>query len=236
MNDPTSSLSSSFHAALPSSSSIGDFWPESQQFVALPHDLQRTVASHTSAIYVGYCLLLALLDVVHPQTGKSASSVSFQHYLPWVLDSCLALWQHFKRWTISSDRHLLYDETIVLYMQVLDSVAFPTTMPEGCFSEVPKAAQFLATSLVDLLDRFSASPLSDPTQIQFASMFTRLRSILNASSSQESAHLRRKDATKSIILIDLEASVAKICQNVEQFSVLHGDLQVRVTPPFCIMS
>ncbi|KAF1842478.1 uncharacterized protein K460DRAFT_346363 [Cucurbitaria berberidis CBS 394.84] len=224
--DPSSTVNTAFHATLPSSSSIGEFWPESHQYVALPHDLQRTVASHIGAIYVGNRLLLALLDAVHPQTRKSTSSAAFQHYLPWVLDSCLALWQHFKRWTIGSDQHLLYNDIVALHIQLLDLLVFPTVAPERCFSTTPKAAQFLASSLTDLLERFLAPPLPDLIQIDLASMITRLRGILNVSTSRKSAPLRRQDVTRSVVSRDLESSIAKVCQNIEKFSGLHKDLQL----------
>ena len=231
MNDVTSFLKSSFHAALPSSSSIGEFWPESQQFVALPHDLQRTVASHTGAIYVGSRLLLAIVDAIHPQIRNGKNSVSFEHYLPWVLDSYLALWQRFERCTVGSDNHVLHNELVALYIQVLDCVAFPASAPEGSFFRTPKAAQFLICSLTKLLDHFLASTLSDPIQIQFATTLTRLRSVLVTSSSHESAPQSRQEVAKSVILRDLESSVAAVFRDAERFSALHKDLQVCIRSP-----
>ncbi|CAO2647756.1 Nn.00g086780.m01.CDS01 [Neocucurbitaria sp. VM-36] len=226
VNDATSFSKPSFHVALPSSSSIGEFWPESQHFVALPHDLQRTVASHIGAVYVGSRILLALVDAVHPPMRTSTSSACFQHYLPWVMDSCIALWQHYKYCTTGSENHLLHDGIVALYLQALNSVTFTSTAPEDRFFKTPKAAQFLICSITDLLEHFLASNLSDSIQTQFASTLTRLRSVLNISTTNDFTSQPRQEATRSVILRDLEFSIAEVCQDAERFSALHKDLQL----------
>ncbi|KAL5118061.1 serine/threonine-protein kinase M1 [Pleosporales sp. CAS-2024a] len=64
VRDPsTSSLQASFGIILPSAGSIAGFWPQSQQSVALPHELQKTVSSQLGAIYIAFNLLFSLTAV-----------------------------------------------------------------------------------------------------------------------------------------------------------------------------
>ncbi|KAF1947946.1 hypothetical protein EJ02DRAFT_429695 [Clathrospora elynae] len=226
VNGPAPSLALSFNVALPSSGSIGEFWPEIQKVVALPHDLQRAITSQLGAIHVGFSLLLALVGAIQSKGGKPTGPVVLEHHLPWVLDTIHELWQHFGRWTTSSDKRPLHDEIIALYLQLLGLVLFPSATPEDRFSDSLKAAQGLTNSLTELLDHLSTPLASESNQIRLASIFTRLCSVLKLPSTNASVPRSRQDATRSVVLTDLEAVVARFCQNVEQFSRLHRDLQL----------
>jgi serine/threonine-protein kinase ATR len=224
VNDPASSTS--FNVLLPSSSSIAEFWPDSQQFVAMPHDLQRAILSQLGAIHTGYSLLLTLVTVVHSKIGKGAKS---EHHLPWILDSLQVLWQHFRRWTTSSEKHLLHDKIMVLYLQLLESALFPNVSIKDHFSNSLKAAQALTSSLTELLQNLATSPASESNQIRLATTFARLRRTLKTPPADASASRRRQDGARSVILNDLETVVADFCQDTEHFSTLHRDLQVHNT-------
>lgn len=224
MNDPGSSLTLTFHAALPSSSSISEFWPESQQFVALPHDLQRAVTSQLAALHIGFSILLALARTTFLKLRTAPAS--FEHYQPWILDSTVLMWQYFRRWTTGPDKHPLHDEIVALYLQLLELIAAPTTVPETHFLSSTKAVQSLVCSLSILLGNISTALSSESNQIRAASCFTRLHKGLTASRTCTSVPRRRQESTRLAVLKELEANIAKICQHAEQFSHLHRDLQV----------
>lgn len=228
VNDPASSSPTSFNVALPSSSSISEFWPESQHFVALPHDLQRSITSQIGSIHIGFSLLLALVNVIQPRGKAYATSIALVHHLPWVVDSIQALWQHFRRWTTTSEKRLLYDEVMLIYLQLLETSLFPLATPEDRPSTSLKTAQALTSSLTELLDNLSTPPASEASQVRLASIFARLRSIVTSPSANTSTLRRRQDAIASFILQDLEKSIAMICQDMEHFSKFHKDLQVWV--------
>jgi serine/threonine-protein kinase ATR len=228
VDDPASASSTPFSVLLPSSSSISEFWPESQQFVALPHDLQRAITSQLGAIHIGFSLLLALVDVVKSTNGKGAS---LEHHLPWVLDSLQALWQHFRRWTTSSEKRPFYDEITGLYLQLLDSALFPNISNPDRFSNSLKAAQALTGSLSELLQNSATSPVSESNQIRLATTFARLLRVLKLPSTTASASRRRQDGARGVILNDLETVVSAFCQDTNVFSSLHRDLQVRNAHP-----
>jgi serine/threonine-protein kinase ATR len=224
-NDPASSPATSFSVVLPSSGSIGEFWPESQQFVALPHDLQRTITSQLGAIHAGFSLILALVTVVQSKGGKSRAA-KLESHLPWVGDSLQTLWQHFRRWSTGSEKPLLYDEITILYLKLLESALFPTLSTEDHFPNSLRAAQALTSSLAELLQNLATSPASESNQIRLATSFARLRRILKLSPTSASGSRRRQAGARSVIVYDLEAAVAEFCQDTEQFSNLHRDLQV----------
>lgn len=226
VNDPTSMLASTFHVALPSSSIIGEFWPESQQSVALPHDLQRAVPSPLAAIYISLSILLAVTNAGTLTDGRRAGPSSLEHHKPWIFDSTLKLWQYFRRWSTSSDKHMLRDETISIYLRLLETVIFPETSSEDDFSNSPKAAQAFADSLSSLITSASILSLSVPNQIRLASLITRLRNRLTVHAKSAPVVRPRQAINQSVILDDLEASITRTCHHVERFSRLDRDLQV----------
>jgi serine/threonine-protein kinase ATR len=228
VNDPSSTLAPSFSVTLPSSRNVGEFWPESQQTVALPHDLQQVVTSQLGAVYVGFSLLQACVNALSTKKGKIAGFAALEHHQPWLQDSVCALWKHFRRWTTSSEKRPIHDEITTLYLDLLETAFFPTAAAEDGLPNSLKSGQALTSSLDELLENSSASSMSETNQIRLASMFARLCSVLKTLSAQPSISRRRLDATKTVMLNDTEAAVARACQNVEQFSQLHKDLQVRV--------
>ena len=227
-NDASSLLSPTFQASLPSSSTIGEFWPDSQHIIALPHDLQSTITSQLGAIYIGFSLLLAIMDATCSRFGSSASPAAFTHSLPWILDNMLAMWQHFKRWTASFEKRLLNDEIVALFMRLLEVFAFPNSDVEEHFLNTTKAARASASSLLDIMESDSLTRMSERNQIRLASMLIRLRSVFSKLLSSEPAHRHRQHMTRLVILSDLEANVIRICRQVYQFSHFHKDLQVSV--------
>ena len=228
VNDPAASSDLRFYTALPSSSNIVEFWPECQHFVALPHDLQRIVTSQVAAIHIGFNLIFALVNSTQLKRGTSTGPAAFENHQPWVLDSMLTMWQHFKRWTTGPNKHPLYDDIIALYLRLLEAIAFPKADPGDCFSNSPKATQALASSLSAFLEGSQISRLSEYNQIRLAACFTRLRGILSPSPSEASDFRCRQDIARTVTLKTLETSIARLCQQVEPFSCFHKDLQVRV--------
>jgi serine/threonine-protein kinase ATR len=226
VDDPTSAPAPSFSVVLPSSSSIAEFWPESQQIIALPHDLQRTITSQLGAINVGFCLLLSVANVVQPQSRASVTSGALHRHLPWIMDSSQSLWKYFRRWTTSSARRLFFDEITLVYLQLLETLFLPAIAPGDRSSVSLKNAQALVCSLSELLDGLPSSPGSEIFQLRLAIIFSRLRSTLISSSTNVSTTRRRQDVSRSIVLHDVEEIVARTCQDVEHFSKLHKDLQV----------
>jgi serine/threonine-protein kinase ATR len=208
---------------IPSPSTIEAFWPESQQLVALPHELQKTVSSQISAIYIAFNLLLALMKGACQQQRDCIRATTFEHHLPFVLDNCLVLWQHFQRWTISSDKRSFHDETISSYIQVLEAIAVPTKESDLQLSGSAKAARILVCGLSSLMEQSSLSVFN---QIQLASLLIRMRTTLNNNSSSRHMPGRRCVNSLSILADELEASIANICHDAERFSILTKDLQV----------
>jgi serine/threonine-protein kinase ATR len=222
VNDPTLSAQS-FQAVLPSSTSIGEFWPESQQIIALPHELQKTVSSHVGAIYVVFNLLLSLANAGHWRRGKSTTFVAYDHHQPWILDTCLALWKHFERWTITPVKRPLQDETVALYIQLLEAVALPTEQLADCPPGAQKAAQTLLAGLSGLLNDTS---LSNTNQLRLASVLIRLQSSVNGLSNAGAGNGRGRRNPTLTVVETLEANIARICRDADRFLTLSKDLQV----------
>ncbi|KAI4673661.1 uncharacterized protein J4E88_008717 [Alternaria novae-zelandiae] len=228
MDDPASAAVLSFNLLLPSSSSISDFWPDSQQIIALPHDLQRVVTSRLGAIHAGFCLLTTLACVAPPQGRASATSSSLDHHVPWIIDSAQDLWKHLRRWTATSERGILVNEITLAYLQLLETLFLPAGTPGDRSLESLKNAQSLINSLSDLIDGLSTAPelASEVIQVRLAIVLTRLRSVLTSPTMDDLATRRRKNMSRSVVLNDVEAIVARACQDVEHFSQLHKDLQL----------
>ncbi|KAL6705751.1 serine/threonine-protein kinase M1 [Coniothyrium glycines] len=226
-NISTSSDPLYFKTLLPPSSSIGEFWPESQHIVALPHDLQRTVTDPVRAIYIGFNLLLAIVHAACPSQQKCTRPALLQLNLLWILDSTLALWQHVRRWARGSEERQLQEENLAFYLRLLNTIAFNQSHPDIDFCASSKAIQALARCLMELFEDSSRTAmLSHPTQSLLAVMLIRLRGeLLDSSVRDQSLHDRWKMAC-ALILQDLEANVARICESVEHFSSFWKDLQL----------
>ncbi|KNG49644.1 protein kinase rad3 [Stemphylium lycopersici] len=226
LDDPTSLPISSFNLPLPPSSAINEFWPESQHFVALPHDLQRPITSHHGAIHVGFCLLLAVVNTVQPKEKASATPIALAHYVPWIVDNVRALWRYFTRWTISSTKRPIYDEITMAYVQLLESSFIPSIISADQSPISLKTAQALTSSLAELIDSLAVTPVAEVIQIQIASIFARLRSFLSSEHADALIPRRRQDLSKSVVQAGLQDSVNRCCQDAGHFTKLDKDLQL----------
>ncbi|KAF9697303.1 hypothetical protein EKO04_004887 [Ascochyta lentis] len=225
-NDPVISRSTPFRAAIPSSSSLNEFWPESKRFVAVPHDLQRSITSPTSAVYVGLNLLMALCASTRPTTRKHTGCALFEQIYPWILDTCEELWHYFKRWTTDSDKRPLYNEIVASYMQLVDTLAIPSSEPRSRFSSSIKAVSTSISSVSRLIENLATSSLSDDNQIQLARMLTRLCHVTYVETAQGSVLDRRRHSSHALDIGLLKQTAGRICENTEVFSDLQKDLQL----------
>ena len=225
-NDSVSSRSTPFRIAIPSLNSLNEFWPESKQFVAVPHDLQRTIVSPISAMYIGLNLLMALCASARPRSRRDAGSALFEQQYPWILDTCEEFWHYFRRWTTSSDRGPLHDETIMLYMQLMDTLTIPSSEPRNLFSNLSKAASASVSSVARLIETLATSSMSDGNQIQLALMVTRLCHVAQIETRQGSVFDRRRRPSHVSDTESLKQSARRICENTEVFFALQKDLQV----------
>ena len=214
-----------FHAIIPSISTVNDFWPESKQLIAVPHDLQRTISSPTSAIYIGFNLLVAL----SASARWRSQSALFKQQSSWVSDICDELWHYFRRWTTGSNKRPLHDETIALYMQLVETFAVPELEPRDHSSTLRKAASMAISSVAHLIENLATSPMSDSNQTQLALMVTRLRYLAQPDVSQRSALDPRHETSKAFCTEMLKQSATIICKNTEVLSGLQKDLQVCAT-------
>lgn len=228
-NDPVALQSTPFRIAVPSSSSLNEFWPESKQSVAVPHNLQRIIASPTSAIYVSFNLLMALCAPTRQKSQKHVGSAPFEQQYPWILDTCEELWHYFRRWTASFDKRALFDETTTLYMQLLDALAIPGLEKRDCFSSSGKAGSVSVSSVSRLIQSLTTSPMSDTNQLRLALMVTRLYHVAKVETKHRGVFDRRRRSPHTFDTNSLEYSAKTICGNTEVFSSLQKDLQVRRT-------
>lgn len=229
VNDAVSSRNTLFRTAVPSLTSLNDFWPESKQFVAVPHDLQRSITSPRSAVYVGLNLLMALCASSRPRLRSHIGSALFEQQYPWILDTCGDFWHYFRRWTTSSDKCLVHDETMMLYMQLIDILTIPSSEPRNHFSGSSKAAAASASSLTRLIETLGTSLMSDENQIQLALMVTRLCHVAQIETKQSSIFDRRRQPSQVLETESVAQSARSICENTEVFSGLQKDLQVSRT-------
>jgi serine/threonine-protein kinase ATR len=167
-----------------------------------------------------------LINGTQQQKGGCRGYAASEHYQPWILDTCLALWHHFKRWATGSDKPSFHDETVASYLEVLQMVAIPTKGSEDSLSGSAKSAQSLVRGLASVLEK---PTLSVPNQSQLASVLVYLRSLVTEISNSTSRSGRhRVNNSSSIIVGDLEASISQLCHDTEKFSNLQKDLQVGV--------
>lgn len=206
----------------PSISSINGFWSESKQLIAVPHDLQRTISSPNSAIYVGLSLLVALCDL----TSRKARKSMFEQQYPWILDICEELWHYVRRWCTASDKRPTHDEIIALYMQLIDNLVIPGPETRDCFSSSVKASSISVNSIANLVESLATSPMSDSNQGQLALMMTRLCRAAQTGRPGGSVLGRRRQPSPVFDTESLKQSATRICENTEVLSGLHKDLQV----------
>jgi serine/threonine-protein kinase ATR len=226
INNPTISCNASLQAVLPSPASLNKFWPQSQNLVALPHSLQRTIETPLGAIHVSLSLLFALFSSSKTSEAKDVGFVTLQQLHTWVLDSCSMLWRFFCRWNTSMNRSPLADDIVGSYLQVLEGISCSLTNPRNHFSSSTKTAFVLADGIYGLIEVLPISPLSDVNQLRFATILVRLRGTVIFAPQDVGASSRRLDTSRSMILDILEPSVINLCQNVGIFATLHKDLKV----------
>ena len=229
INDPTSSCNASLQAAVPSSVSLNEFWPESQNLVALPHDLQRKINTPLCAIHVSFSLLLALISASKSNETKGTGFGTLQQLHTWVLDSCATLWRFFCRWNLGTDKSSPADDIVGLYLQVLEGISRSLTTLRSHFSSSTKTALALADGLCGMIEDLSVLPLSDINQVHFATVLVRLRGAVVSAPKDVDVLSRRQNTSRLIVLDILEPSVTNLCQNMEEFTALQRDLKVRAT-------
>lgn len=166
-------LRSSFKVALPSSSSIGMIWPESQRVVALPYGLQRTVTSPLTALYLGFCLLETLVESCFADIQKSDDHTIFENLRPWALSRCVDLWNSFIDWNFSARRVSLHDDIVRSYIQSLSILALPDTSREKSWSL--DRLTTLTSGLLDVIRCCISNPFSQANQARLAYVLIRLQ-------------------------------------------------------------
>ncbi|KAF2115782.1 hypothetical protein BDV96DRAFT_599348 [Lophiotrema nucula] len=214
-----------FKTTLPSSGSISDFWPESQQHVALPQSLQRTVSSRQQAFLASFHLLLVILDYSEPSDRKVSLPVSGADHLPWVLENCLSLYHGFRQWSSRFARGKLQDEVEALYMQVLEKLCIPRFSSDTKFSRSPKIVLSISSGVSELVKLCSSTPFSQPNQIRLAILLTRLRSSLQSPDDQNADSHAHDAGLKDIITENMEPAIVQMCQDVTKLKSLDKNLQ-----------
>lgn len=222
VNDSVPARAAPFRIMAPPTSSINDFWPESKQLIAVPHDLQRTISSPTSVVYIGLKLLAALCDPANSESRKGM----FEKQYPWILDTCEDLWHCFHRWSTALDQHPLHDETVASYLQLITNLTIPGHRSKDSFSTSVKAATTSVKSIACLIEGLATSPMSNANQEQLALMVTRLCRNAKADQSHERVLDRRRQSSQMLDVEILKQSATRLCENAEVLSSLHKDLQV----------
>ena len=166
----------SFKVTLPSSENIGAIWPDSQQLVALPQGLQRTVSSPASALYMGFRLLGTLVECCFSSPQGVANCSVFEPLRPWALSSCLLLWSSFTNWTADVKRNPLDDDIEASYMQSLSILALPNTDWDQYWSS--NAMALFTSGLIDAIRTCLSRPFSQANQARLAYVLIRLQSIV----------------------------------------------------------
>jgi serine/threonine-protein kinase ATR len=232
--DALESLSPSPDVILPSSSSIGEIWPESQHLVALPQGLQRTVASQVSAIYLGFRLLEIIIRCCFTSQQWTINDSTFESMRSWALNSCLGLWTSFTIWTAGLERGPLHDDIEALYLQSLALLALPDLDTQDGFSCSSNALISFISGLLDGLRSCLSSPFSQANQARFGYVLIRLQSITQQLLTDERKAVVGRCVKKTII-DTLVPDIAAICQNVPDLVALEKDLQVCVVGSSCTL-
>ena len=219
-----------FKATLPPSGSISDFWPESQNHVALPQGLQRTINSRQQAILASFHLLLVILGYGDFPHGKAPLAISGTEYLPWVLDKCLSVYHVFRQWSSRLARSKVHDEVEALYMQVLEDLCLPTFSSNTNFSRSTKFVLSISSSASELVKLCCSTMFSPPNQILLATLLTRLRASLEATDEQKCQPHFHEHSLKDVATENMELAIVQICLEVAKLKSLEKDLQVGRPP------
>ncbi|KAJ4304960.1 serine/threonine-protein kinase M1 [Kalmusia sp. IMI 367209] len=213
---------------LPSSSSIGDIWPDSQHLVALPQGLQRNIRPPVNAVYLGFRLLEILIECCLNPKLKVADTSTFEHLRPWSLNSCLSLWNRFDTWNVGRDRGRLHDDIEALYMQLLSILALPSIGSEDDSSSSSSTTLSFTTGLISGVQSCLSTPFSETNQIRLAFLINELHSVLEDIPDEEQRGLegRRQWQLKNVITDSMFPAVRGFCHDVLKFTTLHEDLQL----------
>ena len=251
--DFTKPFLSSFRIILPSSESIGAIWPDSQQLVALPQGLQRTISSPVNASYIGFRLLGILVESCFALPQSVASYSAFETLRPWALSSCLDLWSSFTNWTAGTQRETLDDDMESSYLQSLSMLALPSADKEQSWSS--NVMTLFTSGLIDAIRTCSLRPFSQANQARLAYVLIRLQSILPdvEDGTTEKSRCVKAFLIKHQILIvprlvysdcgsyhqskltilvrdSMLPEISRICYDITHFKALQKDLRVCVVP------
>lgn len=211
-----------FRISIPSISSLNDFWPESKQLIAVPHDLQTTISSPISTVYLGFNVIMALGSPVRRDTETSP----FKQQSSWILDSCDELWHFFQRWTTGTNTHPLHDGTIALYMQLLETFAIPEPELKDRSPYLRKATSMAFSNVARLVESLATSPASENNQTQLALLITRLCQYTQLEATHISGPDVRHGLNRDPDANMLRLSAGRICEQTKVLTGLQKDLQV----------
>ncbi|KAF2712355.1 hypothetical protein K504DRAFT_372017 [Pleomassaria siparia CBS 279.74] len=223
-------LKPSFEVVLPASSSLSDFWPDSQHIVALPQGSQRTITSPLQAVLLALRLLQIILDSSDANRNMGAVPSATEHYFPWVSDSCLKLWSNFKQCTTHVENSSLEAEIETTYIQILDTLALHIMIAKDELSHSPKFVLSLSASFSDISEACTLRSFSPSNQLRLATLLTRVRSSLGELDDPSRALEHGQRDLRRLITDTVEPRITHICQNVAKFNVLERDLQLA----FCL--
>ncbi|KAF2733102.1 hypothetical protein EJ04DRAFT_295336 [Polyplosphaeria fusca] len=215
-----------FKVILPPSSGISDFWPDSQQYVALPQGSQRTVTSPLHAIVIGLRLLNVVVDVSSPSDAPPLPPFSSVDHFPWALEHATQLWQTFKQFGPQAERAKLQQSVLSAYIHILERLCLPSSNLDSSFCRSSKAAISVSASVLDLVETCSKLPFSEANQVRLASLLTRLRGSLELLEISTPGSRRRSHNSKSLVSETLESGIHHICHDGPSFSPLQKDLKL----------
>ncbi|ORX98750.1 hypothetical protein BCR34DRAFT_142938 [Clohesyomyces aquaticus] len=224
VDDVSRVFDSRFGVTLPSSSSISVFWPDSQQYVALPQGSQRTITSQSHAILLGFQLLEVLVLPRWTSKGPSLISLTFENHLPWALDCALKLWNCSRQWTSHVRGSSVHEAVENAYMNVLERICLPNSESLRAFPILPKSMLSFAFALADLIKSCVPSPFSSPNQVRLASILVQLRRSTLEQPRTEPGRAGRN--TRSLIIDTLEWTIIEACQDATWVSSLDENLQL----------
>jgi serine/threonine-protein kinase ATR len=212
---------------VPLSSSIGEFWPPSLKFVALPQACQITLTSRSQAVYIAFRLVQSLLmcSKANQMTKSNTAGFILEGHLPWTLEICCSLWQCFRRFK-QAERDRLSDAVETLYMEVLQTAALPNLVAAGNSPYSLKTGVILSMSLAELVQICATSPISVANQVRLASTLTRLRGVLQSHVDFGRDQCRSPRSLKNVITDTMAPSILGTCQSEAKYTALQKDLQV----------
>lgn len=148
---------------------------------------------------------------------------SLEHQLPWIADSCDALWQHLSRCTAKVDKHPLPYDVVAIYLQLLEAMSSAILDRYDHSPSASKASLVLANGITSMLEKVELSPAN---QLHLASMLVRLRAASSAGSQLVPGQQSRYENLQVNFTEGLESTILKLCHDKFKFPSLEKDLQV----------